>query len=150
MRGHLAHHGLAAAPPGQSPRPRRPASLPRISSCSTAPPATRTCGELLGEQRPAPEVSLRPGDAPRRAALLVGHDRHPQGRHAHAPQPGRERRAVPPEHRPARADRVLAVLPFFHIYGMTVLLNLALRQRASLVTMPKFDLVELAIRRFEI
>jgi acyl-CoA synthetase (AMP-forming)/AMP-acid ligase II len=40
------------------------------------------------------------------------------------------------------SDRVLAVLPFFHIYGMTVLLNLALRKRASLVTMPKFDLVE--------
>ncbi len=41
-----------------------------------------------------------------------------------------------------REDRVLAVLPFFHIYGMTVLLNLALRQRASLVTMPRFDLVD--------
>ncbi|ODT28556.1 MAG: AMP-dependent synthetase [Microbacterium sp. SCN 70-27] len=40
------------------------------------------------------------------------------------------------------SDRVLAVLPFFHIYGMTVLLNLALRQRASLVTMPRFDLVD--------
>ncbi|GAB6859034.1 AMP-binding protein [Microbacterium xylanilyticum] len=39
-------------------------------------------------------------------------------------------------------DRVLAVLPFFHIYGMTVLLNLAVRLRATLVTMPKFDLVE--------
>jgi acyl-CoA synthetase (AMP-forming)/AMP-acid ligase II len=39
-------------------------------------------------------------------------------------------------------DRVLAVLPFFHIYGMTVLLNLALHERAALVTMPKFDLVE--------
>ncbi|KQZ22560.1 AMP-binding protein [Microbacterium sp. Root553] len=39
-------------------------------------------------------------------------------------------------------DRVLAVLPFFHIYGMTVLLNFALRQRAALVTMPKFDLAE--------
>ncbi len=39
-------------------------------------------------------------------------------------------------------DRVLAFLPFFHIYGMTVLLNLAVRQRATLVTMPKFDLVE--------
>jgi len=37
-------------------------------------------------------------------------------------------------------DRVLAVLPFFHIYGMTVLLNLALRQRATLVTMPRFAL----------
>lgn len=37
-------------------------------------------------------------------------------------------------------DRVLAVLPFFHIYGMTVLLNSALHHRASLVTMQKFDL----------
>ncbi|GAB3132837.1 AMP-binding protein [Marisediminicola antarctica] len=39
-------------------------------------------------------------------------------------------------------DTVLAVLPFFHIYGMTVLLNLALSTRATLVTMPRFDLVE--------
>ncbi|BDZ40638.1 AMP-binding protein [Microbacterium suwonense] len=39
-------------------------------------------------------------------------------------------------------DRVLAVLPFFHIYGMTVLLNFAVRMRAALVTMPKFDLPE--------
>lgn len=39
-------------------------------------------------------------------------------------------------------DRVLAVLPFFHIYGLTVLLNLALREGARLVTMPRFDLAE--------
>ena len=39
-------------------------------------------------------------------------------------------------------DRVLAVLPFFHIYGLTVLLNYAVKCRASLVTMPKFDLPE--------
>lgn len=39
-------------------------------------------------------------------------------------------------------DRLLALLPFFHIYGLTVLLNLALRQRACLVTMPKFELAE--------
>ncbi|WP_280438288.1 AMP-binding protein [Nocardia carnea] len=37
-------------------------------------------------------------------------------------------------------DRILAVLPFFHIYGLTVLLNAALHRRASLVTMAKFDL----------
>ncbi|KHL01477.1 AMP-binding protein [Sinomonas humi] len=41
-----------------------------------------------------------------------------------------------------RDDVLLAVLPFFHIYGMTVLLNLALREGARLVTMPKFDLAE--------
>ncbi len=39
-------------------------------------------------------------------------------------------------------DAILALLPFFHIYGLTVLLNIALKLRARLVTMPKFDLVE--------
>ena len=39
-------------------------------------------------------------------------------------------------------DRILAVLPFFHIYGMTVLLNLAFSTRSALVTMPKFELPE--------
>ncbi|MDQ0848479.1 acyl-CoA synthetase (AMP-forming)/AMP-acid ligase II [Arthrobacter sp. B3I9] len=42
----------------------------------------------------------------------------------------------------AADDRLLALLPFFHIYGLTVLLNLALRQRARLVTMPRFELSE--------
>ncbi|MET0700080.1 MAG: 4-coumarate--CoA ligase family protein [Mycobacterium sp.] len=37
-------------------------------------------------------------------------------------------------------DVVIAVLPFFHIYGMTVLLNAALHARARLVIMPSFDL----------
>ena len=34
----------------------------------------------------------------------------------------------------------IAFLPFFHIYGMTVLMNLFLNQRAKIVTMPRFDL----------
>jgi acyl-CoA synthetase (AMP-forming)/AMP-acid ligase II len=41
-----------------------------------------------------------------------------------------------------RTDVVLAVLPFFHIYGLTVLLNYAVKARARLVTMPRFDLGE--------
>ncbi len=40
----------------------------------------------------------------------------------------------------AADDRVLAVLPFFHIYGMTVLLNAALHARAQLIIMAGFDL----------
>ena len=36
--------------------------------------------------------------------------------------------------------RLLAVLPFFHIYGMTVLMNLGLYSGARVVTLPKFDL----------
>jgi acyl-CoA synthetase (AMP-forming)/AMP-acid ligase II len=37
-------------------------------------------------------------------------------------------------------DVVLGVLPFFHIYGMVVIMNLALRAGATVVTMPRFDL----------
>jgi acyl-CoA synthetase (AMP-forming)/AMP-acid ligase II len=37
-------------------------------------------------------------------------------------------------------DVVVGVLPFFHIYGMQVILNLALRAGTTIVTMPRFDL----------
>jgi acyl-CoA synthetase (AMP-forming)/AMP-acid ligase II len=39
-------------------------------------------------------------------------------------------------------DVVMAVLPFFHIYGMVVIMKLALAQGGTLVTMPRFDLTE--------
>ncbi len=38
-------------------------------------------------------------------------------------------------------DVIIAVLPFFHIYGMQVIMNSGLRVGATLVTMPRFDLV---------
>ncbi|MGX1270686.1 4-coumarate--CoA ligase family protein [Streptomyces phaeoluteigriseus] len=37
-------------------------------------------------------------------------------------------------------DRVLAVLPFFHIYGLTALMNAPLRKGATVVVLPRFDL----------
>ena len=37
-------------------------------------------------------------------------------------------------------DVVMAVLPFFHIYGMQVLMNLGLAAGATIITMPRFDL----------
>ena len=49
---------------------------------------------------------------------------------------------IRPLHGMVADDVVIAVLPFFHIYGMTVLLNAALHARARLVIMPSFDLTE--------
>ncbi len=37
-------------------------------------------------------------------------------------------------------ERLIAVLPFFHIYGLVVLMASALSRGATLVTMPRFDL----------
>ena len=37
-------------------------------------------------------------------------------------------------------DNILGVLPFFHIYGMVLILNLSIYRGATLVTMPRFDL----------
>ena len=96
--------------------------------------------ELLAERYPAPEVEFDPAEHLAVLPYSSGTTGVPKGvmlTHrnlvANVAQ-CRELIVLSPE------DRVLAVLPFFHIYGMTVLLNLALRQRASLVTMPKFDL----------
>ncbi|GAA1285669.1 4-coumarate--CoA ligase family protein [Pseudonocardia aurantiaca] len=38
--------------------------------------------------------------------------------------------------------KIMAVLPFFHIYGMTVMMNQGLHCRSTVVTMPRFDLPE--------
>ena len=37
-------------------------------------------------------------------------------------------------------DTSIGCLPFFHIYGMTVIMNLGLHNGATIVTMPRFDL----------
>jgi len=37
-------------------------------------------------------------------------------------------------------ERIIAILPFFHIYGLTVLMNLPLRLGATVVVLPKFEL----------
>jgi acyl-CoA synthetase (AMP-forming)/AMP-acid ligase II len=40
----------------------------------------------------------------------------------------------------AREEQLIGVLPFFHIYGMVVIMNQGLRAGATIVTMPRFDL----------
>jgi len=97
---------------------------------------------MLAEGRTPPEVSFDPATHVAVLPYSSGTTGNPKGvmlTHRNLVANVHQCRVVIDLH---RDDRVLAVLPFFHIYGMTVLLNLALRQRASLVTMPRFDLVD--------
>lgn len=48
-----------------------------------------------------------------------------------------EMQAVVPIH---EDDAYVAFLPFFHIYGMQILMNMGLRAGATIFTMPRFDL----------
>lgn len=45
-------------------------------------------------------------------------------------------------HRTSHTDVLIAVLPFFHIYGQQVVMNTGLAQGATIVTLPRFDLEE--------
>jgi acyl-CoA synthetase (AMP-forming)/AMP-acid ligase II len=42
----------------------------------------------------------------------------------------------------AESDVVMAFLPFFHIYGMVVIMMLGLAKGGTIVTMPRFDMME--------
>ena len=101
---------------------------------------------LLKSDGQLPAVDDRSLRGSGRAALLQRHHRPAQGRHAHAPQPGLQHRQC--ENMPSLApawnsisdDVVLGLLPFYHIYGMVVIMSWALRRGATVVTMPSFDM----------
>ncbi|WP_349898236.1 AMP-binding protein [Parafrigoribacterium soli] len=98
--------------------------------------------DLLSAGLPAPEVSFDPATHLAVLPYSSGTTGHPKGvMLTHRNLVANVAQSVP-NIGVVPSDRVLAVLPFFHIYGMTVLLNLALAQRCSLVTMPRFDLAD--------
>ncbi|MBS1674612.1 MAG: AMP-binding protein [Actinobacteria bacterium] len=99
--------------------------------------------DLLGEGHHAPVISFDPATHVAVLPYSSGTTGRPKGvmlthRNLVANVQQATEYSIPVNH----DDRILAVLPFFHIYGMTVLLNLAFRTRARLYTMPKFDLLE--------
>ena len=76
------------------------------------------------------------------ASLLQRDDRPAQGRDVVAFQPGRQRLsdASPGEFGAiSDLDVLLCFLPLYHIYGLTVGLNLTLMRGCTLVLMPRFD-----------
>lgn len=97
--------------------------------------------DLLADPHPAPDVSFDPATHLAVLPYSSGTTGRPKGvmlTHTNLVANVAQSMAIG-----VGADDVVpCVLPFFHIYGMTVLLNLALRTRARLVTLPRFDLAQ--------
>ena len=95
------------------------------------------------ERRQVPEGRHRSPERRRRAAVHRRHHRHAQGRHAH---PRQRLASTASRARPGRRnltagkERVLAALPFFHVFAMTAVMNFALAKGAEIVIMPRFVL----------
>ncbi|MFT3661114.1 MAG: AMP-binding protein [Gordonia sp. (in: high G+C Gram-positive bacteria)] len=98
--------------------------------------------DLLGAGLPAPEVSFDPATHLAVLPYSSGTTGNPKGVMLSHRNLVANVAQIEPLNGMTEEDVVLAVLPFFHIYGMTVLLNSALKARAALFIMPRFDLLE--------
>ncbi|MBB2991507.1 acyl-CoA synthetase (AMP-forming)/AMP-acid ligase II [Mycolicibacterium iranicum] len=96
--------------------------------------------DLLASDAPAPEVNFAPSSHLAVLPYSSGTTGNPKGVMLTHRNLVANVAQIRPLHGMVPDDVVLAVLPFFHIYGMTVLLNAAVHARARLVIMPSFDL----------
>jgi acyl-CoA synthetase (AMP-forming)/AMP-acid ligase II len=96
--------------------------------------------ELLEAGGPAPQVTFAPSSHLAALPYSSGTTGNPKGVMLTHRNLVANIAQIKPLHGMVADDAVLAVLPFFHIYGMTVLLNAALHARARLIIMPSFDL----------
>lgn len=97
---------------------------------------------LLSESHPAPEVTIDPGEHIAVLAFSSGTTGAPKGAmltHRNLVANTCQIHDLLPVDPGAP---IQAVLPMFHIYGLTVLMHLGLYRRAAVVTMAKFDLEE--------
>jgi acyl-CoA synthetase (AMP-forming)/AMP-acid ligase II len=98
--------------------------------------------DLMEQGLPAPDVSFAPSSHLAVLPYSSGTTGNPKGVMLTHRNLVANVAQIRPLHGMVADDVVIAVLPFFHIYGMTVLLNAALHARARLVIMASFDLGE--------
>ena len=121
-------------------RGRRAGRDRATSSSSARREGATPFAELLGEPEPTARARHRPADDLAVLPYSSGTTGLPKGvmlTHrnlvANVLQTGEVSRS-------ASDDVLIGCLPFFHIYGMTVIMNHGPRNGATIVTMPRFDL----------
>ncbi|WP_455351108.1 4-coumarate--CoA ligase family protein [Streptomyces sp. SYSU K217416] len=100
----------------------------------------RSVRDMLATTAPAPEITLDPGEDVAALPYSSGTTASPKGVMLTHRSIATNLAQLHPLLPMGPGDRILAVLPFFHIYGLTALMNAPLRHGATVVVLPRFDL----------
>ncbi|MBQ0998937.1 4-coumarate--CoA ligase family protein [Streptomyces sp. RK62] len=110
-----------------------------IFVCDSAP-GHRSLIDMLGSTAPEPQVAIDPAEDVAALPYSSGTTGIPKGVMLTHRQIATNLAQLEPAIPAGPGDRILAVLPFFHIYGLTALMNAPLRVGATVVVLPRFDL----------
>ncbi|MGW8064922.1 4-coumarate--CoA ligase family protein [Streptomyces ziwulingensis] len=110
-----------------------------IFVCDSAP-GHRSLIAMLASTAPEPEAAIDPAEDVAALPYSSGTTGTPKGVMLTHRQIATNLAQLEPAMPAAPGDRILAVLPFFHIYGLTALMNAPLRLGATVVVLPRFDL----------
>ncbi|MFF9393371.1 4-coumarate--CoA ligase family protein [Streptomyces griseoluteus] len=125
------------------PTARRAAELAggirEIFVCDQAP-GHRSLTELLATTAPEPETAVDPAEDIAVLPYSSGTTGTPKGVMLTHRQLATNLAQLEPAVTVEPDERILAVLPFFHIYGLTALMNAPLRKGATVVVLPRFEL----------
>ncbi|MCF2127601.1 4-coumarate--CoA ligase family protein [Strepomyces sp. STD 3.1] len=100
----------------------------------------RSLIDMLASTAPEPRIAIDPAEDVAALPYSSGTTGTPKGVMLTHRQIATNLAQLEPLMPAAPGDRVLAVLPFFHIYGLTALMNAPLRLGATVVVLPRFDL----------
>ncbi|MFE2017295.1 4-coumarate--CoA ligase family protein [Streptomyces sp. NPDC059499] len=96
--------------------------------------------DMLGSTAPEPEIAFDPAEDIAALPYSSGTTGTPKGVMLTHRSIGTNLEQLRPFIPMGPGDSILAVLPFFHIYGLTALMNVPLRCGATVVVLPRFDL----------
>ncbi|MES5821746.1 4-coumarate--CoA ligase family protein [Streptomyces sp. RG80] len=110
-----------------------------IFVCDSAP-GHRSLLDMLGSTAPEPVIDIDPVEDVAALPYSSGTTGLPKGVMLTHRQMATNLAQLQSAIDAGPGDRILAVLPFFHIYGLTALMNAPLRRGVTVVVLPRFDL----------
>ncbi|MFF7330969.1 4-coumarate--CoA ligase family protein [Streptomyces sp. NPDC090306] len=113
--------------------------IQEIFVCDSAP-GHRSLIDMLASTAPEPDVDIDPATDVAALPYSSGTTGTPKGVMLTHRQIATNLAQLEPLADTGPGDRVLAVLPFFHIYGLTALMNGPLRRGSTVVVLPRFEL----------